>query len=102
MAEGTGNRLKLTPGEAILRGRIGAYVLHSTHDSRKITANAHQAFLRKFEDEVDPEKELSPDERRRRAEHARKAYFLQLALRSAQLRGRRKNSSKETEAHGGR
>lgn len=40
----------------------------------------------RFEREVDPEAELSQPERARRAEHARKAYFTNLALKSAQSR----------------
>ncbi|WP_232110599.1 hypothetical protein [Nocardia wallacei] len=43
----------------------------------------------KFEHEVDPHGALSPEERARRAEHARKAHFARLALKSAQARRRR-------------
>ena len=35
---------------------------------------------------LDPDGRLEPGERNRRAEHARKAYFLRLALKSAQAR----------------
>ncbi|GAA5517761.1 hypothetical protein Lsed01_00171 [Demequina sediminis] len=45
--------------------------------------------MRKFEDQVDPDRSLSPDERARRAEHARKAYFARLALKSAKARAAR-------------
>jgi hypothetical protein len=51
---------------------------------------ARQAFLDRFEREVDPDGTLPPAERARRAEHARKAYFAKLALKSAQARRRRK------------
>ena len=50
------------------------------------TANARQAFLAKFEDLVDPNRELPADERARRAMNARKSHFARLALRSAQAR----------------
>jgi hypothetical protein len=40
----------------------------------------------RFEREVDPEGVLPAQERQRRAEHARKAYFLRLALASAKAR----------------
>jgi hypothetical protein len=40
----------------------------------------------RFEREVDPDGELPIEERQRRAEHARKAYFLRLALASAKAR----------------
>ncbi|MGF2945831.1 hypothetical protein ACQV26_11935 [Mycobacterium sp. Lab-001] len=38
---------------------------------------------------VDPDGELTPEERARRAEHARKAHFKRLALKSAKARRRR-------------
>lgn len=72
--------------DRVLRGRLGAYVTHSRHDSRAITAAARKTFLERFEREVDPDGALPPDERRRRAEHARKAYFTRLQLKSAQAR----------------
>lgn len=51
--------------------------------------------MAKFEREVDPDGTLPPDELARRAEHARKAYFQRLALKSAQ--SRRKASAAERE-----
>jgi hypothetical protein len=45
--------------------------------------------LGRFEREVDPHGELSPQERARRVEHARKAYRYRLALRSAKVRKQR-------------
>ena len=42
-----------------------------------------KAFLDRFEKQVDPDGELLPAERARRAEHARKAYFARLAFKSA-------------------
>jgi hypothetical protein len=65
------------------RGKIGAHRLHALHDSREITASARAKFLSRFEEEVDPTGELPPEERRRRAAHARKAYFARLARLSA-------------------
>jgi hypothetical protein len=66
-----------------LRGRIGAHVTHSRHDSRELTARAREAFLAKFEREVDPDGALTPEERRRRAEHARRAHMVRIARLSA-------------------
>ena len=77
-----------------LRGRIGAYQLHATHNSREITAPARRAFLARFEREVDPEGVLLPRERARRSEHARKAYFAKLAYLSAKARRRRAGGRK--------
>jgi hypothetical protein len=76
----------MTPGERVLRARMAAYVLHSRYDSKELTAAARRAFNDRFEREVDPDGTLSPDERQRRAEAAKKAYFTRLALRSAQAR----------------
>lgn len=45
--------------------------------------------MAKFEREVDPDGILTPAERTRRAESARKAYFARLALKSATARRRR-------------
>ncbi len=42
--------------------------------------------MERFENQVDPHKTLAPDERARRAQHARKAYFQRLALQSARAR----------------
>jgi hypothetical protein len=67
------------PTEMALRGRIGAYRLHATHDPRETTQKARETFLARFEREVDPDGTLPEDERRRRAEYARRAYFAQLA-----------------------
>ena len=69
-----------------LRGRIGAFALHASHDSREITAPARRAFLARFETEVDPDGTLPPAERARRAGMARKAYFTRLAYLSAKAR----------------
>ena len=45
------------PYAASLLGRIGAHVTHARHDSRTITEPGRAAFLRRFEDEVDPRRE---------------------------------------------
>jgi hypothetical protein len=74
------------PQEMALRGRIGAHRLHATHDPRETTAKARETFLTQFEREVDPDGTLSPEERRRRAEHAKKAHFARLARLSAEAR----------------
>jgi len=79
-------RESLTRTERRLRGRIGAYALHARHDPRATTAAARLAFSRRFVDLVDPDRTLPEDERRRRAEAARKAYFTRLAYRSVQAR----------------
>jgi hypothetical protein len=57
-----------------------------TNDRVAATANARKAFSDRFENLVDPEGTLSPDERARRAASARSAHMKRLALRSAKSR----------------
>ncbi len=83
---------QLTPAERSLRGRIGAYVLHSRYDSRELTKAARAAFESKFEREVDPDGVLPLEERLRRAEMARRAHYARLALASAEARRKRARS----------
>jgi hypothetical protein len=71
-------------------GRIGAHASWAKTENRSArTAPARRAMLDKFEREVDPNNELTPAERAKRAESARKAYFTRLSLKSAQARRRR-------------
>jgi hypothetical protein len=73
--------------ERVLRARLAAHSLHAqVTDPAAHTAPARRAFLDRFEREVDPDGLLPAAERQRRAEHARKAYFLRLALASAKAR----------------
>ena len=87
--------LTYDPQEMARRGRIGAYSLHATHDPKETTKAAREAFMARFEREVDPDGTLSPEERARRAEAARKAYFAQLARKSAKARRRRPPKAKD-------
>lgn len=81
--------LSLSRAERSLRGRIGAYRLHATHDSRETSAPGRAAFLARFEREVDPDGTLTPAERARRAAQARSAHFARLAYLSARARRKR-------------
>lgn len=76
-----------------LRGRIGAFRLHATHDPRETTRTARKAFVDRFERLVDPDGMLPTSERQRRAEAARMAYYARLARLSAMARRRGKGSS---------
>lgn len=69
-----------------LRGRLGAAVAHAKHGGAEQTQKAREGFLAKFEREVDPEGKLSPEERRKRALHARSAFMYRIALRSQKRR----------------
>ena len=82
----TSGRHGLSPAERALRARLAAHTMHAQHDARQTTASGRAAFLARFEAEVDPDGRLAPEERRRRAKHARRAYFTRLALASAKTR----------------
>lgn len=87
-----GNRL--TSSERTLRSQIAAHESWAnTADRPARTAKARAKFDERFDDEVDPKRELPPAERAKRAEHARKAYFARLALKSAQARRNRKGGT---------
>jgi hypothetical protein len=83
----------LSPKLRSQRARIGAYALHAKRDARETTAAARAAFDVRFLNQVDPDRVLPEDERARRAEAARKAYFTKLAYRSARSRGARKGGA---------
>ncbi len=83
----------LTPSDRTLRARLAAHALHAQVDGTAHTAPARRAFLDRFERQVDPDGVLEPGERARRASHARKAYFIGLALKSAEAR--RRNSPRD-------
>ena len=75
------------PRERTLAARAAAHTSWArTPDRSARTAPGRAALQARFEAEVDPEGVLPPDERARRADSARAAYFSRLALRSAKAR----------------
>lgn len=81
----------LTPAQRSLRARLAAHVSWAnTADRAARTAAARKAAMDRFDRQVDPDGVLPPQERARRAAHARKAYFARLALRSANARRARR------------
>lgn len=83
----------LSPKERSLRGRIGALRCHAGGGTN--TQPARDAFLARFEREVDPDGVLTPSERTRRADFARKAHMTTLALKSSRARSRRSPEAPE-------
>lgn len=66
------------------RGRLGAHLSWArTSDRAARTRPARQAFLARFEAEVDPDRRLSAEERALRAEHAMRAYMTRIRLARA-------------------
>jgi hypothetical protein len=59
------------------------------------TQPGRDAMQRKFEDQVDPERKLTADERQKRAANARRAHFQRLALKSAKVRRHAKDARTE-------
>ena len=59
-------------------------------DPSAATQKARDAFLARFEKQVDPDGTLDPAERHKRAERAKRAYFLRLAEQSAAARRKAK------------
>ena len=79
---------KFAPGS--LHARASAHASWAkTPDRTARTASARAAALDRFEKQVDPHGVLTDAERRRRAESAKKAYFLALAAKSAAARSGR-------------
>lgn len=72
------------------RARIAAHASWAnTADRKARTAPGSKAFLDRFARQVDPDGVLSPEVRALMAHHARTAYMLRLAERSAEARRRR-------------
>ena len=76
--------------ERRLRAQIGAHKSWAQTENRSArTLPARLKLLEKFERQVDPEGKLLPAERAKRAENARRAFYAELSLKSAQARRRR-------------
>ncbi|WP_280413772.1 hypothetical protein [Nocardia carnea] len=85
-----------TPAERVLQARIAAHESWSkTPDRAARTAKARAAMASKFDQVVDPDGLLSPEERAYRADQARKAHYTRLALKSAKSRRRRREKSRK-------
>ena len=80
----------LSESQRSLRARIAAHSLHAQRDSKELTKNARKAFRDKFAREADPEGVLSPEERERRAQQLRTAFYTRLALASSKARSKRR------------
>ena len=80
----------LTPRQRSRRARIAAHVSWSnTADRKGRTEPATKGFLARFERQVDPLGVLPIEVRQQMASHARRAYMLQLAEKSAKTRARK-------------
>jgi hypothetical protein len=73
-------------------GRIGGLTAWAKNEQATLVGPAHHGFRRRFERLVDPEGILDTAERVIRADRARRAYMLQLAQKSADVRRARASS----------
>jgi len=82
-----GEGVKLAENTKNIDKRIAAEVSWSlTANRSERTKPGRQAFLARFEREIDPEGVLPSEERRIRAQHAMRAHMLRLAKRSVAAR----------------
>lgn len=76
-----------------LVARMGGYATAAKHDPLEYTAKARQVFKDRFADMVDPERKLPPEERARRAEAARRAFYTNLSLKGVAARAKKREGS---------
>ena len=80
----------LTPAQRQTRSRQASYVSWAnTGDRTARTAAGRRGMLKKFEDEVDPDRTLAPQERALRADAARQAFYTRLSMLAVKARHRR-------------
>ena len=72
--------------ELSLYGRLGALEQQARNDVRETSRPGRDAAFARFLDAVDPNHELSDDERMRRAKAKQRAEMIRLALKSAKAR----------------
>lgn len=83
--------MPMPPSERKLRASAaGLTSWANTEDRAARLAPAREAFASKFEDQIDPERKLPAAERAQRADAARRAHYKRMALKSAQVRRRRR------------
>lgn len=79
------------PAARFMAASIASNTRWATESDRtRATSVGRAAFMARFDDEVDPDRVLDAAERARRADCARRAYFMRLALASAKARRSRK------------
>lgn len=84
----------MTPEERKARATLGAHISWAnTTDPAARTSAARRAAEERFEKQADPDGVLTPEERSRRAEHLRKAFYARIQLKAATTR--RKNAEKK-------
>ena len=70
-------------------GEIGAAALHA--QGKTNTGPATKAAMSRFEREVDPDGILPPEERAKRAAHAKRLHYMKLGMKSGIARRKKAN-----------
>jgi hypothetical protein len=81
----------VSANEVSVRNRAAALERWSKEDGVAGTAKARQTFRDRFVDQVDPDRLLPEAERLRRAQCARRAFYVRLAYKSAVARQRKRS-----------
>ena len=95
MAQRSGTSATFDSTDMALRGRIGGFARAALYSPEELTGKARAGFLQRFENEVDPNGTLTPEERCRRAQAALRAHMAQLARKSALKRRGRSKGTKQ-------
>jgi hypothetical protein len=82
--------MAMTPEQRAARARIAALTRWSREDPKEHIAMMNRQFRERFEKQVDPDGVLPDEERRRRAEVARKLFYQKLAFKSSRARSRKR------------
>ena len=85
----------LTPAEIRLRQQANVHSSWAKTEDRAARTKPGQvaANTTRFEDQVDPDRKLSPEERAKRVANARQAHLKRIALKSAKARRLRKQAA---------
>ncbi len=88
--------MALSPEQRSQRARIAAYQRWSKEDPAANAARGQAGLLARFLREVDPDHQLSEEERQRRAECARRAHMSRLAFRASKAKARKPDEGEAT------
>jgi hypothetical protein len=87
------------PADRALASRIAAHTSWANTENRSArTAPARAALMAKFEQQVDPDGTLTPQERAKRAKNAKLAHFARLSLLSARSRRKSRELTEQAQA----
>lgn len=78
----------LTPSERTIRARLAATTRWANEDRGAASERQRRTLAQRFEDQVDPDRELNETERARRAKSAMQAHMARMTLASVRARKR--------------